>query len=79
MRWVLACLTLLAVACGGESEATPTPTPTVVQPTPLPGNTYYANCDAARAAGATPLYRTDPAYRPALDGNGDGIACEEDR
>jgi hypothetical protein len=35
-----------------------------------------ANCAAARAAGAAPLHRGDPGYRPGLDRDGDGIACE---
>lgn len=37
---------------------------------------YYANCAAARAAGVTPLYRGQPGYRPQMDGDGDGVACE---
>ncbi|MEL7729856.1 excalibur calcium-binding domain-containing protein [Citromicrobium bathyomarinum] len=37
---------------------------------------YYRNCAAARAAGAAPLYRGQPGYRPQMDGDGDGIACE---
>lgn len=37
---------------------------------------YYRNCDAARAAGAAPLRRGEPGYRPALDADNDGIACE---
>lgn len=37
---------------------------------------YYRNCDAARAAGAAPIYRGEPGYRAALDRDGDGIACE---
>ena len=40
------------------------------------GGAYYANCTAARAAGAAPLHRGDPGYRPALDRDGDGVACE---
>jgi hypothetical protein len=51
-----------------------TPVPPV-QPPP-PASAYYANCDAARAAGAAPLYRGQPGYRPGLDRDGDGIACE---
>jgi hypothetical protein len=27
----------------------------------------YQNCSAARAAGAAPIYRGEPGYRPALD------------
>ncbi len=37
---------------------------------------YYRNCDAARAAGAAPLYRGQPGYRTQMDGDGDGVACE---
>lgn len=37
---------------------------------------YYPNCRAARAAGAAPIYRGQPGYRPEMDGDGDGIACE---
>lgn len=37
---------------------------------------YYPNCDAARAAGVTPLYADEPGYREAMDGDEDGVACE---
>lgn len=37
---------------------------------------YYRNCDAARAAGAAPIYRGQPGYREQMDGDSDGIACE---
>jgi len=37
---------------------------------------YYRNCNDARAAGAAPLYRGQPGYRPEMDGDSDGIACE---
>lgn len=37
---------------------------------------YYPNCDAARAAGAAPIYRGSPGYRDGMDGDSDGIACE---
>ena len=40
------------------------------------GTAYYRNCAAARAAGVAPLYRGEPGYRPALDRDGDGVACE---
>ncbi|WP_414638824.1 excalibur calcium-binding domain-containing protein [Actinophytocola sp.] len=53
-------------------------TPPPAQPPPAPpgGGVYYANCSAARAAGAAPLYRGEPGYRPALDRDDDGVACE---
>ena len=37
---------------------------------------YYPNCDAARDADAAPSYQGQPGYRPGLDRDGDGIACE---
>lgn len=37
---------------------------------------YYYNCDAARAAGASPIHRGEPGYRDTLDGDDDGVACE---
>jgi hypothetical protein len=40
------------------------------------GSAYYKNCAAARAAGAAPILAGEPGYRPALDGNSDGVACE---
>ncbi|MEH6829169.1 excalibur calcium-binding domain-containing protein, partial [Parasphingorhabdus sp.] len=43
---------------------------------PPQSSAYYRNCDAARSAGAAPLYRGDPGYRSPLDRDGDGIACE---
>ncbi len=37
---------------------------------------FYSGCRAVRAAGAAPLYRGQPGYRPGMDGDNDGIACE---
>jgi hypothetical protein len=37
---------------------------------------YYANCSAARAAGAAPVYRGDPGYASHLDRDNDGVGCE---
>ncbi|MFJ8962963.1 excalibur calcium-binding domain-containing protein [Lentzea sp. NPDC102401] len=58
------------------------PQPVVPQPEPAPAPqppaaVYYANCAAAKAAGAAPLYRGQPGYRAGLDGDGDGKACEK--
>lgn len=55
------------------------PAPAVVhqeQRAPEP-QTYYANCAAARAAGAAPIYQGQPGYRSGLDRDGDGIACDK--
>lgn len=43
---------------------------------PAPSGITYRSCNEARAAGAAPLYRGQPGYRPEMDGDGDGIACE---
>ncbi len=49
-----------------------------VAPTPAPAAVRYANCDAARAAGVTPIRRPSPLYdaNRHLDRDGDGDACE---
>ncbi|WP_309322972.1 excalibur calcium-binding domain-containing protein [Actinomyces stomatis] len=71
-----------------ESEPTSEPEPTTEEETQAGGGaaapapepkqeiTYYDNCTAARAVGAAPLYRGEPGYRPGLDRDKDGIACE---
>jgi hypothetical protein len=56
---------------------TPVSAPPAVVPVAQPTATvYYANCTAARAAGAAPLHAGEPGYRSALDRDKDGIACE---
>jgi hypothetical protein len=45
-------------------------------PKPPAPSVYYANCAAVKAAGAAPLHRTDAGYRPALDRDNDGVACD---
>jgi hypothetical protein len=54
-----------------EAPAAPAPAPA-----PAPADVYYANCTAAREAGAAPLLRGEPGYRNAMDRDGDGVACE---
>lgn len=36
----------------------------------------FANCAAARAAGAAPVRAGDPGYSRKLDRDGDGVGCE---
>lgn len=43
--------------------------------TPRPQGAF-ANCAAARAAGAAPVRRGDPGYGPHLDRDNDGVGCE---
>lgn len=61
---------------GADIAVAPPTTLPPIQPLVAEPNVYYANCDAARAAGDAPLYRGDPGYRSALDGDDDGVACE---
>ena len=53
--------------------ATPPPTTAAVPPN---SDVYYENCNAARAAGAAPIHVGEPGYRPGLDRDHDGVACE---
>ena len=39
-------------------------------------NGYYATCADARLAGVTPIMREERGYRPELDTDHDGVACE---
>ncbi|AXY51452.1 extracelluar calcium binding protein [Rhodococcus ruber] len=65
-----------------SETATYVPAPPVNTPedTPLPpapeSFAYYKNCDAARDAGVAPLLRGQAGYRPELDRDDDGVACE---
>ncbi|WP_244194645.1 excalibur calcium-binding domain-containing protein [Amycolatopsis echigonensis] len=58
-----------------SEQAAPPPVEDAPEPE-QPSGVYYKNCAAAKAAGVTPLHRGDPGYRPALDRDGDGVACE---
>lgn len=43
---------------------------------PAPQSTYYRNCSQAHADGRYNIPQGDPAYRPGLDRDRDGYACE---
>ncbi|GMA17012.1 excalibur calcium-binding domain-containing protein [Deinococcus metallilatus] len=61
------------------TRTAPAATPAPVRPAnipPTPAAPYYRNCTEARAAGAAPLHRGQPGYRPEMDRDGDGVACE---
>ena len=78
--------TIAPLAARGAVGTVPTTKPPVTAPrvtvppttvtSPGGSGAYYANCTAARAAGAAPLRRGDAGYRSALDRDGDGVACE---
>ena len=55
----------------------PVQQPSAPSNTPSSGSSlYFANCTAARNAGAAPILQGQPGYRPALDRDKDGVACE---
>ncbi|OZD64773.1 hypothetical protein CH272_24430 [Rhodococcus sp. 05-340-1] len=54
----------------------PSPPAPLSAPAPSGGAFQYKNCDAARDAGAAPVYRGDYGYGPHLDRDDDGIGCE---
>lgn len=56
----------LGASSPGHAVASPSATPPV----------YFARCAEAWDAGVAPIYRGQPGYRPGLDGDDDGIACE---
>ncbi|MFF0943964.1 DUF1524 domain-containing protein [Kocuria sp. CPCC 205300] len=45
-------------------------------PAPTAG-AFFGNCTEARESGAAPLLRGSPGYEPHLDGDLDGVACED--
>lgn len=62
-----------------EPEPRPEPDPTTAssnQNEDGGSSVHYKNCDAARAAGAAPVYRGQAGYGRHLDRDGDGIGCE---
>lgn len=88
---LVACTVMLADSADQEptptDTSTPTPTPSQSDPADEDGDDeddrdngdttiYYDNCADARADGAAPLYAGDPGYRPGLDRDKDGDACE---
>lgn len=80
-----------ALPSATKSAPRPAPSPAVTQPPrvtpptrppapepPAPGSAYYGNCAAAWAAGVAPLHQGDLGYRPGLDRDHDGVACEDE-
>lgn len=45
-------------------------------PAATPAGASFANCAAARAAGAAPVRAGEPGYGRHLDRDGDGVGCE---
>jgi hypothetical protein len=65
------------VSVGSVATESPLPPESTTRPAPWSAwDVYYENCDAARAAGAAPVYAGDPGYGSHLDRDGDGVGCE---
>jgi len=69
---------LLSSELGQARDAPPRDPPARERPRPEAASStvYFANCAEARAAGRENIRRGEPGYRPALDRDNDGIACE---
>ena len=69
-------------AAPASATVAPAPAPSVREqapataPAPSGAGVSYANCAAARAAGAAPIMRGEPGYSSKLDRDNDGVACE---
>ena len=77
--WDLPFIPAPAPAPAPVAAPAPAPAPApVAAPAPrqAPAATYVANCTEARRLGIAPIYRGQDAYRPALDRDNDGVACE---
>lgn len=73
-RWVVVAPVCIALAAAGVALV---PAPADVAGGRItPDGEMYANCDEVREAGKAPLKEGEPGYHPALDIDGDGVACE---
>jgi excalibur calcium-binding domain-containing protein len=63
-------------AARGEDKKPPMVEAGRADPTAVERSQYYETCDEARAAGKAPIRAGEPGYRPELDADGDGLACE---
>lgn len=77
---IVACLIIVvwtliqdgAISSRPGPRSAPAPTATM----PNRPSVYYRNCSEAHAAGRWDIPEGDPAYRPGLDKDHNGIACE---
>ncbi|MDQ0076847.1 excalibur calcium-binding domain-containing protein [Arthrobacter oryzae] len=68
----------LAAEQAAAQQAVPQPpVQQAVPQAPVAPAASYANCTAARAAGAAPVYAGTPGYGKHLDRDGDGIGCDK--
>lgn len=79
MLRVLLTIGAIVVGIAGSPAAQAAPPTATTSPSPAPtagASVYYPDCKAACADGVAPLYRGQLGYRPGLDRDGDGVACE---
>jgi hypothetical protein len=60
---------------GSSTSKSDSPRANLISAPPRSGGAF-ANCTAARAAGAAPVRRGDPGYGAHLDRDDDGVGCE---
>ena len=68
---------MLGLAAGyGYTQLPPAAFQSSDQRVRIEQSVYYSGCNAVRDAGKAPLLAGQPGYRPDMDGDADGIACE---
>lgn len=73
---VCVAIVVLALAKHGPSNTGPNYPTTRSSTAPSQPAVYYKNCAEAHADGRWNIPQGDPAYRPALDKDHNGVACE---
>ncbi|HET8659544.1 MAG TPA: excalibur calcium-binding domain-containing protein [Micromonosporaceae bacterium] len=71
-------LTPATPTAGALAQTLPSPPGAPPSATGAATTIFFADCAAARVAGAAPIPRGAEGYRPVLDPDGDGVACEEE-
>ena len=74
---IVVCVVIVIVALAKRGVSIPRSTyPTThFKTTPTRPRVFYKNCDEAHKDGRWNIPADDPAYRPALDKDHDGVAC----
>ncbi len=76
---IVVCVVIVLIALIKQGRWTPRinyPTTRSTTTTPIRPAVYYKNCDEAHADGRWDIPEGDPAYRPGLDKDHNGVACE---
>lgn len=73
--WAILLLVAIALLLRVQAGTQTDPADEALGFTSQPG-AYYPSCRAAHQAGRTNIRRGESGYRPQLDADGDGLACE---